>query len=282
MTTLEDVITAAQSHGLNYERVVTRDDGSYQILFSWEPHDSYLWWGGTGFLQSEEQCINFAYDLLSSMDTEELMGLLKNDKLFPHIRGVMLKEKRVTLNLSGKVNITELKGENQGDARAELYFSNHGKTAVINRNQLLVIISIYDDEPEAWKDAPVVFYAERGKWFGKMQWGIRVDEDETIKKARAAGYVLDKKRQVYVKKSGVAPQLEQAEDNEEDRPALISQLDDIGRELYGGEWASEAERLALGSSFGRVRTIDAMSSDELREVINGLEIIRQPPLLDES
>lgn len=275
MTTLEDVKAAAESHGLNYERVVTRDDGCYEILFSWEPHDGYMWWGGTGFLQSEEQCIDFAYDLLSSMDTEELMGLLKNDKLFPHIRGVMLKEKRVTLNLSGKVNITELKGENQGDARAELHFSNHGKTAVINRNQLLVIISIYDDEPEAWKGAPVVFYAERGKWFGKMQWGIRVDEDETIKKARAAGYILDKKKQVYVKKNGAAPQPEQPEDDEEDRPALISQLDDIGSEIYGDDWLSESEQIALNVSFGRVRAIDAMSADELREAINDLEISRQ-------
>lgn len=177
MNTLQDVITLAESHGLNYEKVLTRDDGRFEILFSWQPYDSFLWWGGTGFLQSEQQCIDFAYDLFSNIETEILMKLLKNDKLFPHIRGVMLKEKRVTLHLSGKVNITEMQG---GDARAEVFFTDHGKTAVLNRNQLLIIIDVYGDETDDWKDAPIVLYGENGKWFGKNQWGIRVDLEKTM------------------------------------------------------------------------------------------------------
>ena len=281
MITIDDVRTAAESHGLNYEKVVTRDDGSYQILFSWEPHNSYLWWGGTGFLQSEKQCIDFAYDLFTSMSTEDIMKLLKNDKLFPHIRGVMLKDKRVTLKLSGKVNVTEMKGGGRDNKnyRAELHFTNHAKTAVVNQNQVLTVIEVYGDETNDWKGAPVSIYGEEGEWFGKHQWGIRVDLEETKKQAAKAGYAYDRGLGYWTKKNNGTAEVE---DSEAERDSLVSHLDDIGRELYGDEWAEEAERLALGSSFGRVRTIDAMAPDELREVINGLEIIRQPSLLDES
>lgn len=51
-----------------------------------------------GFLRDEGQALEFTYDLLTSHTTEEMMNLLKNDKLFPNIRGVMLKDKPVTLH----------------------------------------------------------------------------------------------------------------------------------------------------------------------------------------
>jgi hypothetical protein len=179
--TLDDVIEAAQRHNISIRGIVRSDSGSL-VLMEWSEHDSYAMYFSTGWLDGDQQAIGFAYAILQET-TEEIMNLLKNDKLFPNIRGVMLKDKPVTLHLSGKVKITELQG---GDARVELAFSDHKKTAVVNRNQVLNIIEAYGPETDAWAGKPVVLYAEQGVWFGKRQWGIRVDAEATMKAAKSS------------------------------------------------------------------------------------------------
>jgi len=172
---MDDIIAAAEQHGIEVRGLVTRQTGEAMVLFVYDgsSHSVYF---GTGFLHNAQQAIDFAYGLMQET-TEDIMNLLKNDKLFPNIRGVMLKDKPVTLHLSGKVNITELQG---GDARVELFFNDHKKTAVVNRNQALNIIEAYGPETDDWTGKPVVLFAEQGVWFGKSQWGIRINAAATI------------------------------------------------------------------------------------------------------
>ena len=99
------------------------------------------------------------------------MNLLKNDQLFPHIKGVMLKDKPVTLTLSGKANVVQSQGNK---ARVEIFFSDHKKSAIISPAQSLIIIDMYGPDCEAWAGKRVELYGEFGNWFGKDQWGIRV------------------------------------------------------------------------------------------------------------
>lgn len=174
-TALSDLQAVADIHGVTVRGVVSSSDGQSAVLMSIEHDGDSFTFFSTGYLSNEQQAVDFAYGLMQET-TEDFMNLLKNDKLFPNIRGVMLKDKPVTLHLSGRVNITELQG---GDARVELFFSDHKKTAVINRNQALNIIEVYGPETDAWKGKPVVLTAEEGVWFGKHQWGLRIDAKAT-------------------------------------------------------------------------------------------------------
>lgn len=174
MNTIETAEKLAAVNDIEVRGIVTSGDGSASVLMAYES-GGYTCYFSTGYLSNEQQAIDFACSILSE-PLEEIMNLLKNDKLFPNIRGVMLKDRPVTLHLSGRVNITELQG---GDARVELFFSDHKKTAVINRNQALNIIEVYGPETTDWKGKPVVLYAEEGVWFGKHQWGLRIDAKAT-------------------------------------------------------------------------------------------------------
>lgn len=150
-------------------RVCTHDDGGameYALCFVYETA-SYAEYFTSGWFDSLEQAIGFFAELLK----DDNMNIFKNDRLFPRIKGVMLKDKPVTLTLSGKVNIVELK---DGDARAELFFTDHTKTATVNANQLSIIAALYGPETDAWAGKRVELYGEFGKWFGKETWGIRV------------------------------------------------------------------------------------------------------------
>ena len=182
MATLADVESAAATHGVKVRGIVRSGKQATVLMYIEHEGDSITYFS-TGFLLSEQQAVDFAYGLMQET-TEEIMNLLKNDKLFPNINGVMLKDKPVTLHLSGRVNVTELQG---GDARVELFFSDHKKTAVINRNQVLNIIEVYGPETDAWKGKPVVLTAEEGVWFGKHQWGLRVDVKATERAHKADG-----------------------------------------------------------------------------------------------
>ncbi len=179
-TALEDLQIVADIHNVTVRGVVSSSDGQSAVLMSIEHDGDSFTFFSTGYLSDKQQAIDFAYGLMQET-TEDLMNLLKNDKLFPNIRGVMLKDKPVTLTLSGRVNITELQG---GDSRVELFFSDHKKTAVVNRNQALNIIEVYGPETDDWAGKPVVLYAEEGVWFGKHQWGIRIDPKATARAAK--------------------------------------------------------------------------------------------------
>ncbi len=194
MTTMLDVEQAAAAHDITVRGIVKSGDGQAAVLMCIEYDGDSITYFSTGYLLTEQQAVDFAYGLLQEQ-TEDIMNLLKNDKLFPNIRGVMLKDRPVTLTLSGKVNITELQG---GDSRVELFFSDHKKTAVINRNQALNIIEVYGPETNDWAGKPVVLFAEEGVWFGKRQFGIRVDAQATAKahKAKQKRQVIESQDEV--------------------------------------------------------------------------------------
>jgi hypothetical protein len=156
-----------------------RSDGSVAILLMWEDSNSQFYFT-TGYFSDLRRAIVYTRDVF---ETEEIeMNIFKNNKLFPNIRGVMLQDKRITLTMSGKVNIVEMR--EGGDARVELFFSDHEKTAVVNRTQAMSIAEVYGPETNDWKGRPLVLYGEFGTWFGKQTWGIRVDKDKTAHAAR--------------------------------------------------------------------------------------------------
>jgi hypothetical protein len=268
MTTLHDVTELAAIHGVEVRGIVSRDDGASCVLFIISPDESSAVYFSTGFLQSEQQAVDFAYGLMQE-STEELMNILKNDKLFPNIRGVMLKDKPVTLHMSGNVKITELQG---GDARVELFFSDHKKTAVLNRNQALHIIDAHGPETDAWKGKPVVLFAEEGVWFGKRQWGLRVNADAT-KKAWSA------EKNGKGKTALVTP-----DGDNEPSPAMMRELHAIGVQKFGGEWDDARHELIGKLTDGRTQSSKQLTYEEvvkLAEQVKSFADFVEEPLFDE-
>lgn len=138
----------------------------YALCFVYETA-TYAEYFTSGYFDTVEQATAFFAELLK----DEPMNIFKNDRLFPRIKGVMLKDKPVVLTLSGDMNIVELRG---GDARAELFFTDHKKSATVNRTQLEIIATLYGPETDNWRGKRIELYGEFGTWFGKETWGIRV------------------------------------------------------------------------------------------------------------
>ena len=152
-------------------RVITHFDDDtgcteYALCFVYETA-YYAEYFTSGWFDAIEQATAFFAELLK----DDPMNIFKNDRLFPRIKGVMLKDKPVVLTLSGELNVVETKG---GDARAELFFTDHKKSATVNRTQLEIIAGLYGAETEQWRGKRIELYGEFGTWFGKETWGIRV------------------------------------------------------------------------------------------------------------
>lgn len=99
-------------------------------------------------------------------------------KLFPHIEGSMLQDKRVVLTVHS-VNLLEVDGQKGKDIKTEIWFAERKKSALLNKTQTRKLALIYGPETDDWKGKPIALYGEFGKWFGKEQWALRVDEDVT-------------------------------------------------------------------------------------------------------
>lgn len=159
--------------------------GSYKnhhaiVLYS--PHEEYECSFTTQGFNNLEDLILYINSTLFLFDVqnlhrEDVMGLLKDARLFPHIRGAMIKDKPVTLHLGGSVDVVEAKMSD--DWKAEINFTDHKKKVILGRNEVLKIIGVYKDEPRDWVGKPIVL---KGKWYrGLKSWGVIVDEHATPK-----------------------------------------------------------------------------------------------------
>ena len=194
--------------GITYEITGTlvKPDGRAMVTIDRLTGDGSAVMFSTGWCINETEANEMAQYILSLGDSE-IMKLLKDDRLFPHIKAVMLKEKRVTLHLSNKVNIVTVKAraKNEKDSyKAELFFTDKKKTAMLNENQVLVLISIYGDDTEDWKGKPIALYGEEGDWFGKHQWALRVDEGATYAAIKKEG-TTEKHAAHYEKQQAAKP-----------------------------------------------------------------------------
>jgi hypothetical protein len=180
---------ASELDGITYEITGTliKPDGTAMVTIDRLTGDGSAVMFSTGWCENQQEAEEMASYILSLGDSE-IMKLLKNDQLFPHIKAVMLKDKRVTLHLSNKVNIVTVKARarNEDDSyKAELHFTDRKKTAMLNEAQMLILIGIYGDDTDDWKGKPIVLYGEEGDWFGKHQWALRVDEGATYAAIKA-------------------------------------------------------------------------------------------------
>ncbi|PJF39192.1 MAG: hypothetical protein CUN54_09245, partial [Phototrophicales bacterium] len=95
---LPRINAAIQLPGLRAYAVLLYSDGAANVLMEYEPHESYVDYFSTSPLCSVEQAEEFAMMIATAVGGEEdELNILKQDKLFPHITGSMLKLKPVVL-----------------------------------------------------------------------------------------------------------------------------------------------------------------------------------------
>lgn len=160
-----------QRHGMSINAVI---DNGRSIYLQWveELPDDGREYFVLSRHKSREALIAFETQLMEAFN----MKIYKS-KLFPHITGDMMKDKPVTLIMSGKVNLVDVGRENKESSwRLEVFFENHDKSAIFNKTEARKIANLYGDETDNWKGKPINLYGEYGKWFGKNQWGLRVEE----------------------------------------------------------------------------------------------------------
>ena len=176
--------------GITYEVTGTlvKPDGTAMVTIDRLTGDGSAVMFSTGWCINEIEANEMAQYILGLGDSE-IMKLLKDDKLFPHIKGGMIREKNVTLHLSGKAQRIEIKSRERGGGdptyKTELWFTDRKKTAIITANETMKLIEVYgEDDTDLWAGFPCVLTGEEGNWGGVKQWALRINKDETEKEYR--------------------------------------------------------------------------------------------------
>lgn len=170
-------------------RMVERKDGTAAVLLQYEPaYDCYEHFT-VGWFADLHEAVEQTIIYLDLFGENTVNVLKQTKKLFPHLKGVMLKDKPVCMTLNGYVN--EIMPDGNADkSRLEIGFKETSKTAVVNSNQILKIVDMYGEESDDWKGQKVVLYAEEGTAFGKSYCAIRVANMNDKDEKRAFGQYL--------------------------------------------------------------------------------------------
>lgn len=181
----------AAAHGCTVRKTV-REEGRAAILFIYQNEGYECFWS-SGFFADIRQAVAFSRAVFLTQGVKQAMANVYKDKrLFSHIKGAMVRDKRITVTMDGSYGIVEI---GKDSAMAEIGFDDHEKKALLNGNQVLRIAEVYGPESAGWKGKPVVLYAEYGEWFGRKGWGLRVDLEKTKTAAAAAAGQPQKKAQ---------------------------------------------------------------------------------------
>ena len=113
-----------------------------------------------------------AYSLLSETEKryrEEKMNIM-DAGILKYMTGDMVKDKR-SMAFIADVRMEEVA---QGKMKPVLYLKEWRLGIVLNAGNTRQLAAAYGMETDAWRNQPVIIYAERGTWFGKDGWAVRL------------------------------------------------------------------------------------------------------------
>jgi hypothetical protein len=173
-------------------RSIIRTDGSAIVKLAKEDEITLII-DDCGWFPSLTEAIE-ATELACELHGGNVLNIFKDTKkLFPHLRGAMLREKPVVMALGSQYQEIMPKG-NEAKSRLEISFQGTKKLAIINATQALKLANMFGPETEDWAGCRVVLYAEDGHAFGNTYCAVRIadmtDQDERMK----FGQFLEKKR----------------------------------------------------------------------------------------
>lgn len=101
-------------------------------------------------------------------------------------------------------------------------------------------------------------------------------------KAKLTNILVQHYRRAMEDKPGELHELFQADDAPADaqpkhrdaKASLLGVLNDLGQELYGGEWTSVCQRNVLRISDGKIQDSSELTSDQIQKLINGMKALK--------
>lgn len=177
--------------------VIERPDKTAAVILRYSTHPQHLEQFTVGWFDNAAEAIETTIQYFSLFG-ENLVNVYKHtSKLFPHIKGVMLRGKPTVMTLSGYVK--EIMPDGNADkSRLEIGFlkpdgANYDKTAIVNATQVMKLADMFGPESQEWHGEKVVLYAEDGTAFGKPYCAVRVaNMNDPADKGRY-GHLLAKK-----------------------------------------------------------------------------------------
>jgi hypothetical protein len=97
--------------------------------------------------------------------------------LFPYIQGEMLKDVgQITMTIAD-VREEELVNNRGKDIKPIVFFKEKKKGLILNKTNAKTLAAMFGAETDDWRGERIFLYAERGTWFGKTGYAVRVSED---------------------------------------------------------------------------------------------------------
>lgn len=114
-----------------------------------------------------------AYNLLNETEklySEETKMNILDAGILKYLSGDMVKEGR-WMAFIADVRMEEI---TQGKMKPVLYLKDKRLGIVLNAGNTRILAAAYGMETDAWRNQPVIVYAEQGRWFGQDGWAIRL------------------------------------------------------------------------------------------------------------
>ena len=114
-----------------------------------------------------------AYKLLEEIEkrySEETKMNILDAGILKYLSGDMLKDQQMMAFIAD-VRMEEVA---QGKMKPVLYLKDKRLGIVLNAGNTRILAAAYGMETDAWRNQPVIVYAERGSWFGQDGWAIRL------------------------------------------------------------------------------------------------------------
>jgi hypothetical protein len=180
MPTIDDIndIASNYPHGHLFiykaiENKAGRHALQWQLTTKGDPGSWFRFVNPGGFHDTLDEAIAAEYE-----DLEERMAMnIFGTSLFPYLEGQMLKDAGMITMTMTDVAMVDMANQRQSAQKPVVYFQERKKGLILNKTNAKVIAGLYGPETNDWRGKRVSLYAERGEWFGKAGWAVRVADE---------------------------------------------------------------------------------------------------------
>jgi hypothetical protein len=158
---------------LHIHQTIRNSEGRHAIQWHYDwANDSWLRFvNKPGWFDTLAAAVRYELDDLKERVTMNIFGT----ELFPYIQGEMLADNEATMTISD-VKVEELVNNRGENSKPVVYFKERDKGLILNKTNARVIAALYGPETDDWIGERITLYAERGTWFGKSGYAVRVNE----------------------------------------------------------------------------------------------------------
>lgn len=103
------------------------------------------------------------------------MNIFKIGNTFKYLEGVMIMDQRLTMRIMS-VREEQIESKQGTEAKAVMYFHGSNKGLILNKTNIKRLVAMFGADTDQWLHNWVTIYAEKGNWFGRSGWAVRIDD----------------------------------------------------------------------------------------------------------